>query len=90
VGNESDSDCLPYAIGEKIKHSNSFEKGIKWINFSSDVQSAIETRFSLAEWSCSLRNIREPSYFASDDPMSWIISSSDKLIFANLRKIIRL
>ena len=63
------------AIGEKIRYVDSYEKGIKWINFLADLQSVIETHTSMKNWIFSLKAVREWSVFAMDDFSPWILSN---------------
>jgi predicted ATP-grasp superfamily ATP-dependent carboligase len=80
------------AIGKEIRNLDSYETGIKWINFFDDFKSAMETRTPLKEWIYSVKNAREFSYFAADDLLPWILSSMETIkgtSFKIAKKIIK-
>ena len=62
------------AIDKEIRYTDSYEIGIRWIDFLNDLQSSISTNTTIKDWLISLKNVREWSFFAMDDLTPWIIS----------------
>jgi D-aspartate ligase len=72
------------AIG-KVGHMGNYLKGVRWIDFLSDIRSVLKSNTSIKDWIISLRNVREWSFFAVDDLEPWIRSSLDTLKTATQR-----
>lgn len=71
-------------IGEKVIYMNNYKKGIRWMDFLSDIQSVVKTDISIKDWMISLKDVEEWSFFAIDDLKPWIMSSLN-----NMNKITR-
>jgi predicted ATP-grasp superfamily ATP-dependent carboligase len=62
-------------IGKRIRNFDSYEIGVKWMDFFNNLTSVMKTRTPLKEFISSIKNVREFSYFAIDDLLPWIMSS---------------
>ncbi len=67
------------SIGEKINCINNYETGVRWADLVNDLRSATVTRTSIKDWICSLKPVKEWSFFASDDLAPWFSNNLRKL-----------
>lgn len=63
------------AIGQKADFSASYKENVLWMDFVSDMRSAIETRTSVKDWLATLKRVKEWSFFATDDLKPWIANN---------------
>lgn len=77
------------AIGKKVRFTENYKEGVRWIDFLSNLQSLIDDNTTIKDWVISLANVKEWAFFAVDDLIPWIISSLNTIKVISIRACAR-